>query len=604
MLHSIGRLRKFLRSRIVVARRAVLALVVFGNIGAQPWETLAQGLVPTPSDSQHCPPISCSAQTSTLPEGCSCISDEVSVVCKKVTVVENGVEHEEERCKQVIHGGPPDLKAPEGCDPDSIKKQLGDLTGTVQFVTAPPNCQIPPDTCESLPNRVPVTLPDGSRVCQPLKCSKDCYRFGAHVDSKLPLVSRFSGVEVCATCLSLPLTPLASVDPNDKTGPTGVTNVRFVRGDSPLSYTIHFENLATATAPAQTVIVTDQLDLQRVDVDTFRLGPIAFANQAFMPAPGARGWTGSVDLSEQNLRVALSAGVDPTTGLVTWRFASLDPDTEQLTGDPNAGFLPPNINSPAGEGSVAFTVMPKAGLATGTEIRNQAAIVFDTNAPIPTPTWTNVVDHDAPVTRVLALDPFQTSLTFLVQWTGVDAGSSVGTFTVLVSDNGGPFAVWKDETSDTSAMFAGQAGHSYGFFSVGTDRAGNVEAIKTVAEASTSVGVVAACAQNVTSSVAIMRSGYSYNLVTRRFVQRVTLRNSTANAIKGPIALALDSLTTGVALYNPAGTTSCALPANDPFAAATVDLAPGATISFSLQFDNPSRVGIGYLPRVLAGTPR
>jgi hypothetical protein len=248
--------------------------------------------------------------------------------------------------------------------------------------------------------------------------------------------------------------------------------------------------------------------------------------------------------------------------------------------------------------------MPKPGLPTGTAVANHAVIVFDSNAPLQSPTWINTVDRDPPVSHVLSLPATSTQATFPVQWSGTDAGSGIAGFTVFVSDNGAPYKVWLDSTTTTSATYTGQSGHHYDFLTIAADLAGNSEALKSAPDTSTTIGTVAACAQNVTSSVAIMRSGYSYNLTTRRFVQTVTLRNSTTSAITGPIALALDGLTTGVALYNPAGTTTCALPANDPFAAATSDLAPGATMSFSLQFDNPSRVGISYVPRVLAGTPR
>jgi len=109
---------------------------------------------------------------------------------------------------------------------------------------------------------------------------------------------------------------------------------------------------------------------------------------------------------------------------------------------------------------------------------------------------------------------------------------------------------------------------------------------------------------HVTPSVTITRSGYGYNFATRRFVQTVTLRNATANAIIGPLVLALDSLTNGVALYNPAGATGCALPAGSPYGAINADLPAGGSLSFSLQFVNPSQVGITYSARLLAGTPR
>src|SRR5256885_9057996 len=228
------------------------------------------------------------------------------------------------------------------------------------------------------------------------------------------------------TCKRFPISPKNSVDPNDKVGTLGVADQGFVSSTTPLNYVVGFENLATATAPAQVVVVTDQLDALKFDLDTFQFGPISFGNLILVPGPGPQAYTGGVDFRPaQNLIVTINAGLDKTTGLVTWRFTSIDPDTGELTDDPDAGFLPPNTAPPAGEGSVVFTVMPKSGLATGTAIRNQAVIVFDTNAPIATPTWLNTIDRDAPITHVLPLAATQTLPTFTVQWAGTDAGSGI-----------------------------------------------------------------------------------------------------------------------------------------------------------------------------------
>ena len=246
--------------------------------------------------------------------------------------------------------------------------------------------------------------------------------------------------------------------------------------------------------------------------------------------------------------------------------------------------------------------MPKSGLATGTPVQNQAVIVFDTNAPIPTPIWLNTLDNDAPVTHVLPLTAQQSSPTFPVHWTGTDTGSGTSVFTVFVSDNGGRFTIWLDSTSDLSAMFAGQVGHTYGFFSVGTDLVGNTEATKTAAEAVTQVVSAPACATDVSAQVQITRSGFGYNLATGRFVQTVTLKNSSAASIAAPLSLVLDNLSSNSTLYNATGTTACATPAGSSFANLSTSLAPGASASILLQFTNPTRAGITYATRVLAGS--
>ena len=76
---------------------------------------------------------------------------------------------------------------------------------------------------------------------------------------------------------SLPITVVGSMDPNDKTGPGGVGGARYLKGDSMLAYNIVFENdPVLAIAPAQQVVILDQLDPTAVDLNTFLFGPITF----------------------------------------------------------------------------------------------------------------------------------------------------------------------------------------------------------------------------------------------------------------------------------------------------------------------------------------
>ena len=359
---------------------------------------------------------------------------------------------------------PPEIPPPPGCnprDPTTIK-----------------NCGLTPAHCESLP---------GYKVqgdaCVPDKPSDNCSKFGAN-----PVGGN-------AGCIKFPLRPRDSLDPNDKVGTLGATNDQFFLGATPLSYTINFENLETATAAAQEVIITDQLDVNTLDLNTLSLGPIVFSeNNILVPAPGVQQYTGGIDLRPaQNLIVTVRAGLDKSTGLLSWHFISIDPDTGQFTEDPLAGFLPPNTTPPAGEGGVSFTINPKAALATGTRICNQARIVFDTNAPLDTPQWCNTIDRSVPTSQVAALAASQTSPTFTVQWTGTDSGAGIGSYTVFVSENGGPFTPFVSDTSNTSAQFTGQMGKTYAFYSIARDLVGNEEAPPTTADTQTVVGGLDQC---------------------------------------------------------------------------------------------------------------
>ena len=84
----------------------------------------------------------------------------------------------------------------------------------------------------------------------------------------------------------------------------------------------------------------------------------------------------------QTFDVLVEAGIHTATGQVYATFQSIDPNT-QLPPDVLTGFLPPENGTGRGMGYISFTIQPKAGLATGTQIRNVALITFDQNARSP-----------------------------------------------------------------------------------------------------------------------------------------------------------------------------------------------------------------------------
>ena len=224
-------------------------------------------------------------------------------------------------------------------------------------------------------------------------------------------------------------------------------------------------------------------------MSTLSLGPISFGTNRVVPPPGLSTFAADVDLRPaEDLIVSITGSLDPNTGLLTWHFISIDPATGNLPVNPAVGFLPPDVNPPQGEGSVLFTVMPKQGLGTGTQITNQATITFDVNAPINTPTWLNTLDNTPPTSHVLALPSAEPNTSFTVSWSGSDVGAGIQDFTIYVSDNSAAFTVWQQNTEATSATFAGQSGHKYGFYSIARDLVGNIESAKTSAEAATFVG--------------------------------------------------------------------------------------------------------------------
>jgi hypothetical protein len=131
-------------------------------------------------------------------------------------------------------------------------------------------------------------------------------------------------------------------------------------------------------------------------------------------------------------------------------------------------------------------------LPTGTAIRNKATIDFEVGippAPMETPEVLNMIDGKAPTSQMLSLAPTQTSNRFEVRWSGTDVGSGIGSYTVYVSDNNGPYLPWLTNIISISATFVGSPGHTYHFFSRARDQVGNFEALLLAPEMTTSVSL-------------------------------------------------------------------------------------------------------------------
>lgn len=267
---------------------------------------------------------------------------------------------------------------------------------------------------------------------------------------------------------------LQSNDPNEKGGTPGGGTMHAVRSDKPLQYRVSFENMPTASAAAQTVRVTDRIDVARLDPSTFALGPIDFGDVVLTPPRGATAWSTVADLRpELDLLVRVEASLAPGTGVVEWKFTTLDPGTLAATTDAVAGFLPPNKVAPEGQGGVSYSVSPRAGVPSGTVVGNDASIVFDTNAAIVTNVWSNMLDDVAPVAGVSAVT---TDCGVRAAWGGTDAGSGIASYDVWMSEDGGEWQPVLLRTTATSSAWPAVAGRTYRFDVQARDFAGNLQA--------------------------------------------------------------------------------------------------------------------------------
>jgi RHS repeat-associated protein/uncharacterized repeat protein (TIGR01451 family) len=293
-------------------------------------------------------------------------------------------------------------------------------------------------------------------------------------------------------------------DPNQLTGPAGFGPNGFLSSANALAYRIDFENYTNASAPAQQVIITDQLSTN-YDWTTFNVGEVGFGDWLVALPPGTQHYETNLAMSYlgTNFQVQIQIGISLVSGQVYANFRSIDPATS-LPPPVNIGFLPPEDGTGRGQGHVTYTVRARPGLPTGTQLRNVALISFDNQPAISTDQVDPLdpakgidatkqalitLDTVAPTSHVNSLPAQSQLLQVPVSWTGQDdfGGSGVASYDVYVSDNGGAWALWQSASASTNATFQGKPQHTYGFKSVARDNAGNLEAAHAAADATTKV---------------------------------------------------------------------------------------------------------------------
>ncbi len=192
-------------------------------------------------------------------------------------------------------------------------------------------------------------------------------------------------------------------DPNFISGPGGFGPSGYLAPARSLPYFIDFENKPTATAPAQLVVVTQQLD-PNLDWSTFQLGDFGFGDTTISVPAGRNYYSTRVNArATRGVFIDVTAGINFTTGLVTWTFSSIDPQTLDVPADPLVGFLPPDLDGQEGVGFVTYTVGTRSSLPTGTVVNAKATVVFNTNAPLDTNAIFNTMDAGSPASSVLVM---------------------------------------------------------------------------------------------------------------------------------------------------------------------------------------------------------
>ena len=238
--------------------------------------------------------------------------------------------------------------------------------------------------------------------------------------------------------------------------------------------------------------------------------------------------------------------INPAT--LTWQVLSLT-----LNGGPNL-ITSSNITITPVAGST-YDVNGLAGLTTaeGTySLTVNAAGIADSygNPGSGTLSTSWLMDTTPPTSTVGSLPAQTTSTSFLVSASGTDPNGSNGStpsgiasFTLYVSEDGGPFSLFATVTpANPSALFTGQPGHTYGFYSIATDNAGNVQPTPLEAQATTEVVSAVDTTTSLQSSEDPSKFGDSVT-----FTATVSPAQSTNGTPTGSVQFSID----GAAVGNP-----------------------------------------------------
>ena len=267
---------------------------------------------------------------------------------------------------------------------------------------------------------------------------------------------------------------VSSFDPNEMVGPSGYGDSNYTTPINTATYTVFFENKSSASAPAQEIWIKDTLDLTKFNIDLFSFNKLTIGDKEIKLLVGQKEFSVDIDFRpEQELIGRVIGKVNSDDGSILVYFNSLDPMTMRENENPNLGVLPPNINSPDGEGNISFSV----GLinpTNGMSFDNEATIVFDYNEPIITNKYSNTIDSENPTSKIESYTYDEEIREITLNLSVNDKLSGIDFFILYVSKNDSSFVPLVRSNSN-SFKYTIEDNIKYKFYSVATDKVGNTE---------------------------------------------------------------------------------------------------------------------------------
>ena len=266
-------------------------------------------------------------------------------------------------------------------------------------------------------------------------------------------------------------------------------------------------------------------------------------------ANGETGYTGTT--------AAILSGINGSTGK--------DYNLRTLTKSINTGWTPATTGLASDiftlwgmQDSLATKLTPSGALAT-----NYSYVVPDTT-------------HTDTYTLSLSYDPAGLTTDQL----------NSGLFGLATKDaNGNWVSALNGNNAGTLKFVKGAWNASYGLGTYGIDTVNN----KVWAVINHASDFAVAPFTQTAATVKAIANGTVYNRGTQIYNSSVTITNTGATAINGPIAVTYNNLTAGVTVVNATGSNGSA-----PYVSQVVSLAPGASVSVPVQYSNPSNARINF----------
>jgi hypothetical protein len=278
------------------------------------------------------------------------------------------------------------------------------------------------------------------------------------------------------------------------------------------------------------------------------------------PASGVQGTSVPVTLTGTNFVAGATVAVsNPGIAVGSATVVSATQITATLT-----------IAANAAPGAANVTVTTSGGTS--------GSIVFTVNPLNHTPTPQNQTQSV----------PYRQASTFALLGGDPDAGDSLS-FATTAGPGKGIVTYSNSARTATYTSNAGASG-SDTFTYRSTDQGG----LSATATVTTNIQPV-----DVTVQTAITASGLAFSRSRQLYTGTITVKNTTAQTIPGPVQLVLHIMAAGITLANATGTTT----GGDPYlnVVGNDGLAAGQSVTLPTQLSDPGNVPIKFTPQVYSG---